>query len=87
MGRPKSKNFEASGNGNTQSSQTSKENICWAGSLDTLLVFQMRDEYNERWKPGTKLACGKRWAKAISIDHLDRDGSKTKAHIEQLVSR
>ena len=89
MGRTKSKSqIKASGNG-TQShgSQASKENICWAGSLDTLLSFQMRDEHNERWKPGAKLACGKRWAKAISINHLDRDGSKTKAHVEQLVSR
>ena len=26
----------------------SKENITWAGNLDTLLAFQLRDEYNEK---------------------------------------
>ena len=37
----------------------SKENITWAGNLDTLLGFQMRDEYNQKWKSGRKVACGK----------------------------
>ena len=52
----------------------SKENITWARNLDTLLAFQMRDEYNEKWKPRRKVACGKRWGKALGIDHLDKGG-------------
>ena len=39
----------------------SKENITWAGNLDTLLAFQLQDEYNEKWKPGGK-------------EHVERDG-------------
>ena len=33
------------------------------------------------------MPCGKRWARALSIDHLHKDDTKTKAHVEQLISR
>ena len=40
--------------GEDQLGSQSKENISWAGNLDTLLAFQMRDEYHAKWKPGKK---------------------------------
>lgn len=64
----------------------SKENIQWAGSLDTQLVYRMKEEWGQ-WRPGEKVSCGKRWAKAIGVDMLDKSGTKTKAHVEQLVNR
>ena len=30
----------------------------------------MRDEYNEKCKPGRKVACGKRWGKALGFDRI-----------------
>ena len=66
-----------------------KEKIQWAGSLDTLLAYWMKEE-QDQWKPGSKVSCGKRWAKAIGIEMSDKDGTKTKAHkahVEQLVMR
>ena len=62
--------------GQSQGPSHSKENITWAGTLHTRLIFQMKEEHYERWKPGRKVACGKTWAKALSIDHLDKDGTK-----------
>ena len=64
-----------------------KENITWAGNLDTLSAFQTKEGYQEGWKPGRKVTCRMKWAKALGMDHLDRDGTKTKAHVEQLVNR
>lgn len=34
-----------------------KENITWAGNLDTLYE---RGGYQEGWKPGRKVTCGKK---------------------------
>ena len=52
----------------------SKENIQWV------------EEEWDKWRPGAKVGCGKRWGKAIGIEALDKDGTKTKAHVEQLIS-
>lgn len=85
MGR-RAKSTVSGEGANIGSSQSVKENIQWAGSLDTLLAYQMKAEW-DRWRPGSKVICGRRWAKAIGIEVLDKDGTKTKAHVEQLIGR
>lgn len=52
-----------------------KENITWAGNL-----VAFRDVYYKKW-PGNKVAWQKEWIKAWAIDHLDKDGTKTEAHL------
>ena len=44
-------------NADTEDSQRtqSKENITWAGNLEKLLAFQMRDEYQEDGSQAEKL--------------------------------
>jgi len=41
----------------------------------------------EEWDTWKLEQSGKRWAKALGIEALDKDGTKTKTHVEQLISR
>ena len=85
MGRPAKTKADGGPGLDAGSGPSQKENIVWAGALDTLLAYKMKDEYKDHWKPGRKVSCAKRWAKALAIE--DKDGLKTKAHVEILVAR